>query len=426
MHGLTQTSLSTLVTEAAESSLRNVDMSNMHEFYQINPSLYHWTKEHPLEQVRGNPSKPVQTRQKLTTNPEMYMFVLTVSIVKPKNIKEAMADHAWIEAMQEELHQFDRLEGIEFEESFALVARFEAVRIFIAYVAHKSFTIYQMDVKTTFLNGPLKEEVYVSQPNRFVDPDDPERVCRLRKALYGLKHAPRTWYDELSKFMISKGFTKDILIKHEMDKCDSIGTPTATSPKLDADLSGTLVDQTKYHSMIRSLMYLTSRRPDLIFRYLNKTIDIGLWYSKDSGLELTAFSDADHAGCLDTCKSFSGRIQFLGDKLLCSSPMDENSTYRLWILVQQDSMYYDSKSAIIISCNPVQHSPTKHIDVRYHFIKEQVKKCIVELYFIITEYQLADMFMKDLLKERFEYLVGRLGMKCLTLSELEVLENKPA
>ncbi|GKA59961.1 retrovirus-related pol polyprotein from transposon TNT 1-94 [Tanacetum coccineum] len=146
----------------------------------------------------------------------MYMFALTVSTAEPKNIKEAMDDSSWIEAMQEELHQFNRLqdkkdedqtvirnkarlvakgyaqeEGIDFEQSFALVARLEAVRIFIAYAAHKSFLIYQMDVKTAFLNGPLKEEVYVAQPDGFVDPDHPDKVYRLRKALYGLKQAPR-------------------------------------------------------------------------------------------------------------------------------------------------------------------------------------------------------------------------------------------
>ncbi|GJZ62724.1 retrovirus-related pol polyprotein from transposon TNT 1-94 [Tanacetum coccineum] len=172
-----------------------------------------------------------------STDPEMCMFVLTMSIVEPKNIKEAMADFAWIKAMQDELHQFDRLkvwelvdkpfgkmiiklkwlwknkkdedqtvirnkarlvakgyaqeEGIDFEESFAPVARLEAVRIFVAYAAHKSFPIYQMDVKTAFLNGPLKEEVYVAQPEGFVDPDHQKKVYLLRKALYGLKQAPR-------------------------------------------------------------------------------------------------------------------------------------------------------------------------------------------------------------------------------------------
>nr|GFB56434.1 Gag-Pol polyprotein [Tanacetum cinerariifolium] len=152
-----------------------------------------------------NPSRPMQTRQQLVTDLEMCMFALTMSATELKNIKEAMANSAWMEGMQEGLHQFDRLqvwelvdkpfgkseEGIDFEESFALVARLEAVRIFIAYAAHKSFPIYQMDVKTVFLNGPLKEEVYVAQPNGFVDPDHPEKVYRLRKALYGLKQAPR-------------------------------------------------------------------------------------------------------------------------------------------------------------------------------------------------------------------------------------------
>ncbi|GJS00894.1 retrovirus-related pol polyprotein from transposon TNT 1-94 [Tanacetum coccineum] len=292
----------TPVQENAESSSRNIGTSNMHTFNQPQDSEYRWTKDHPLTQVYGNPSKPVQTRRQLATDLEMCMFALTVSIVEPKNIKDAMADSAWIEAMQEELHQFDRLqvwelvdkpfgknviklkwlwknkkdedqtvirnkarlvakgyaqeEGIDFEESFAPVARLEAVRIFVAYAAHKSFPIYQMDVKTAFLNGPLKEEVYVAQPDGFVDPDHPDKVYRLRKALYGLKQAPRAWYDELSKFLISKGFTKglqihqsprgifinqakytlEILKKHGMEKGQSIGTPMATKPKLDADL----------------------------------------------------------------------------------------------------------------------------------------------------------------------------------------------
>ncbi|GJU82031.1 retrovirus-related pol polyprotein from transposon TNT 1-94 [Tanacetum coccineum] len=157
---------------------------------------YQWTKDHPLEQVIDKPTMPVQTRRQLAADPEMCMFALTVSIVEPKNIKEAMADSAWIEAMQDgSSAQFNRSkvwetrrpnhfgkmviklklctqeEGIDFEESFAPVARLEAVRIFVAHAAHKSFPIYQMDVKTAFLNGPLKEEVYVAQPEGFVDPD---------------------------------------------------------------------------------------------------------------------------------------------------------------------------------------------------------------------------------------------------------------
>nr|GEW96295.1 hypothetical protein [Tanacetum cinerariifolium] len=292
---------------------------------------------HPLEQVHGNPSRPVQTRGQLATDPEMCMYALTVSTAEPKNIKEAMVDSAWIEAIQEELHQFDRLqeEGIDFKESFAPIARLEAVRIFIAYAARKSFPIFQMDVKTAFLNGPLKEDVYVAQPDGFVDPVHLKKVYRLRKALYGLKQAPKAWYDELMTFLTSKGFTKglqihqspsgifinqakytlEILHKHGIDKGQSIGTPMATKPKPDADLSGNPIDQTDYHSKIRSLMYLTSSRPDIgqaicfCARYQSRPTKKQL--KEGYSFELTAFFDADHAGCIDSRKSTSGGIQFL-------------------------------------------------------------------------------------------------------------------
>ncbi|GKB84727.1 retrovirus-related pol polyprotein from transposon TNT 1-94 [Tanacetum coccineum] len=297
-----------------------------------------------------------------------------------KNIKEAMADSAWIEE-----------EGIDFEESFAPVSHLEAVWIFVAYVAHTSFPIYQMDVKMAFLNGPLKEEVYVAQPDGFVDLDHPEKVYRLRKALYGLKQASRAWYDELSNFLMSKGFTKvtidltrfttsdppipkrylhqsgqvhlEILKKHGMEKCDTVGTPMATKTKLDADLSGKLVDQTNYHSKIGSLMYLKSSRPDIV--------------QADSGFELTAFLDADHAGCLDTRKSTSEGIQFLAEAEYVA--LSASCAQVMWMRTQlkdygfnnnKISLYCDSQSAIAISCNPVQHSRTKHIHTRYHFIKE--------------------------------------------------------
>nr|GEZ29887.1 retrovirus-related Pol polyprotein from transposon TNT 1-94 [Tanacetum cinerariifolium] len=204
--------------------------------------------------TQTTPEPTFRTRRQLESDGEMCMFALTVSRTEPKNIKEVMVDSTWIESMQEELHQFDRLdvwelvdrplcknvinmkwlwknkrdeenivirnksrlvakvyaqkEGVDFEESFAPVARLEAVRLFIAYATHKSFTVYQMDVKTTFLYGPLKEEVYVNQPDGFVDPYHPDKVYRLKKALYGLKQASKAWYDELSNFMVSKGFYK--------------------------------------------------------------------------------------------------------------------------------------------------------------------------------------------------------------------------
>nr|GEZ79602.1 retrovirus-related Pol polyprotein from transposon TNT 1-94 [Tanacetum cinerariifolium] len=190
-----------------------------------------------------------------------------------------------------------------------------------------------------------------------------------------------------------------------------------------------------------------------IFQYLKDTIHMGLWYPKDTGFELTAFSDSDHAGFLDSRKSTSGGIQFLGgDKLVSWSSNNQDCTsisfakfeyvslsaccaQVLWMRTQLTDygfhfdkipMYCGSKAAIAISCNPVQHSCTKHIDVCYYFIKEKVKKGIVELLFIGTEYQLADLFTKALLVERFKYLVRRLGMRCLTPAELEALANEPA
>ncbi|GKD66378.1 retrovirus-related pol polyprotein from transposon TNT 1-94 [Tanacetum coccineum] len=221
---------------------------------------------------------------------------------------------------------FRQEQGIDFEESFAPVARIKAIRIFIANAANKNMTIFQMDVKTAFLNDEIKEEVYVSQPKGFVDQDNPSHVYKLKKALYGLKQAPRALYDMLSSFLISQHFSKDTLMVEKN--------------KLDEDLHRTSVDATLYRGMIGSLMYLTSSRPDpiyavclcaryqakptekhlnvvkQIFRYLKGTINVGLWYSKDTDMSLTAYSDADHAGCQLTRRSTSGSAQFLGDKLV--------------------------------------------------------------------------------------------------------------
>nr|GEU99905.1 hypothetical protein [Tanacetum cinerariifolium] len=249
-------------------------------------------------------------------------------------------------------------EVIDFEESFAPVARMEAIRIFLAYAAHKGFTVYQMDVKTAFLHGSLKEDVYVCQPEGFIDADHPSHVYKLKKALYALKQVPRAWYEELSMFLLQNGFSKgiidptlftrrfddDILVvqKYGLKTCDIIGTPMDIKDKLDLNQIGTPVDAMKYRSMIGALMYLTSSRPNIvhatcvcaryqahptkkhlkevkrIFRYLRGTVNMGLWYTKDCGFELTGFSDADYAGCKDTFKSTSGGAQFLSKKFVSS------------------------------------------------------------------------------------------------------------
>ncbi|GJW66172.1 retrovirus-related pol polyprotein from transposon TNT 1-94 [Tanacetum coccineum] len=164
------------IFEEVEPSNTALDPSNMHEFYQVQPSTYIWTKAHPLEQVINDPSKPVMTRQRLQTDFEKNKC-------DAKNIVIQNKSHLVAKGYKQE-------EGIDFEESFAPVAYLKAVQMFVAFVAHKNITIFQMDVKTSFLNGPLKEEVYVSQPDRFVDPDFLDHVYRLKKALYGLKQAP--------------------------------------------------------------------------------------------------------------------------------------------------------------------------------------------------------------------------------------------
>ncbi|GJS99710.1 integrase, catalytic region, zinc finger, CCHC-type containing protein [Tanacetum coccineum] len=324
--------------------------------------------------------------------------------------------------------------------------------------AHKNITIFQMDVKTAFLNAPLKEEVYVSQPEGFIDPEFPDYVYRLKKTLYGLKQAPRAWGDILlvqvyvddiifgsTNQDFSKRFANLMKTNFEMSlmgelkfflrlQCVSMSTPMATE-RLDDDLQGTPTDQTTYRRMIGGLIYLTASRPDIAFATF------------DSGFELITYSDADHAGCKDDCKSTSGGLQFLGGKLVSWSSKKQDCTAMstveaeyvslsaccaqvIWMRTQlldygykynRILMYCDSKSAIAISCNQVQHSKTKHIDIWYHFNKEHVEKGNVELYFVGTEYQLADLFTKALLKERFEYLVHRIGMRCMTPTQLESL-----
>ncbi|GKC88634.1 retrovirus-related pol polyprotein from transposon TNT 1-94 [Tanacetum coccineum] len=304
-----------------------------------------------------------------------------------------------------------------------------------------------MDVKTAFLNGELKEEVYVSQPEGFIDPDRANHVYRLKKALYGLKQAPQAWYDTLSKFLLGQGFSKgvvdptlfirkigkhtlhvqiyvddiiyastdprdcdhfsnemsskfqvsmmgqmsfflglqisqnpkgifinqskyanEILKKFDLRKSDPIDTPMVEQSKLDEDLFGIPVDQTRYCSMVGCLMYLTTR-----------SINMGLWYPKDTAMTLTAYADVDHVGCQDTRRSTSGSAQFLGDKLVRCSSKKQTSTFIssteaeyiamsgccaqiLWMRSQLSDygfaynrvpLYCDNKSAIALCCNNV-------------------------------------------------------------------------
>ncbi|KAJ9555727.1 hypothetical protein OSB04_010341 [Centaurea solstitialis] len=555
------------------------------QLYRPLPHTTKWTRDHPLHQIIGDPNAPVQTR---STTANECLFAAFLSNVEPLKVVDALADPDWFIAMQEEINQFVRLkvwrlvprpegksiidtkwifknkkdednvvvrnkarlvakgyrqqEGIDYNETFAPVARIEAIRMFLAYAAHKDFTVYQMDVKTTFLNGVFQEEVYVSQPEGFVDEDHPDHVYILDKALYGLKQAPRAWYDSLSQFLVESGYSKGkidntlfikregehimlvqiyvddiifrstcpnfcdtfsklmmtryemsmmgelnfflglqvkqlsagifinqekyikhILKKYNLENAKIMKTPMSPSCALDSDPDGKAVDVTTYRGMIGSLMYLTASRPDImfstclcaryqskpkeshlkavkrIFRYVKGTVNLGLWYPKGSGYELTGYTDADHGGCKLDRKSTTGHIQFLGDKLVswaskkqnCVSLSTAEAEYVaaasccsqiIWMRTQlrdygfkfdKIPIYFDSKSAIAISCNPVQHTKTKHIDIRYHFIKDHVEKGTIELYFVNTEFQLADLFTKALDEKRFNFLITKLGMRTL-------------
>ncbi|GJX31577.1 hypothetical protein Tco_0241432 [Tanacetum coccineum] len=280
------------------------------------------------------------------------------------------------------------------------------------------------------------------------DPD----MCIVRALPKGYAQEEGIDFEEsfapVSRLEVAK-YALEILKKHGMEKGQNIGTPMATKPKLNAELSGKLTDQTDYHSKISSLMYLTFSRPDIvqavcycaryqarptekhlkevkiIFRYLRCTINMGLWYPKDSGFKLTAFSDAYHVECIDTRKSTSAGIQFLGDKLV--SWMPKKQDYTAMLSTEAEHMVLSTSCAQVMGMRTqLKHSHTKYIHTRYHFIKEQVENSIIKLYFVRTEYQLADMFTKALLEDRFQYLVKRIGMRCLTPSELEVLTNESA
>nr|GEY15347.1 hypothetical protein [Tanacetum cinerariifolium] len=342
-------------------------------------------------------------------------------------------------------------DGIDFEESFAPVARLEAVRIFLAYATHKNMVVYQMDMKTAFLNGNMWEEVYVSQPDGFMDPDNPNHVYKLKKALYGLKQAPRAngndlllvqiYVDDIifaasthelcdlfvkimcSKFKMSmmgkisfflglqisqsprgifinqSKYALESLNKYGFESCDPVDTPTVEKSKLDEDKERKAVDPSHYRGMIGTLFYLTANRPDLqfaicmcvwyyarpikkhlhavkrIFRYLCGTVNRGLWYLKDSSIALTAFAYGDYAGCQDARRSTSSSL-------------------------------------------------SKHINIRYHFIKEHIENGMIELYFVNTEYQLADIFTKALGRERIEFLINKLGMRSFTPETLKQLTDE--
>ncbi|GAU48712.1 hypothetical protein TSUD_281050 [Trifolium subterraneum] len=536
-------------------------------------------KNHPQELIIGDPSQGITTRSKN----DVVSNACFVSKIEPRNVKEALTDEYWINAMQEELGQFKRnevwdlvlrpenvnvigtkwvyknksdengnitrnkvrlvaqgyaqTEGVDFDESFAPVARPESIRLLLGVACILKFKLFQMDVKSAFLNGYLNEEVYVEQPKGFVDPSLPNHVYKLKKALYGLKQAHRAWYERLTEFLLSQGYRKggndktlfvkeeegkliiaqiyvdDIvfggmsgqMVQHfvqqmqsefemslvgeltyflglqvkQMDDCIFVSqskyarnivkkfgqdggkhkrTPAATHLKFTKDKNGVDVDRSLYRSMIESLLYLTASRPDITFavgvyaryqaepkishltqvkrilKYVNGTCDYGILYTHGESTTLIGYCDVDWAGSADDRKSTSGACFFLGNNLITWFSKKQNSvslstaeaeyiaagsscSQLLWMKqmlkeynVEQDVMtlYCDNLSAINISKKPIQHSRTKHIDIRHHFIRDLVEEKVVTLEHVTTEEQLADIFTKALDVVQFEKLRSKL------------------
>nr|GEV58537.1 hypothetical protein [Tanacetum cinerariifolium] len=338
-----------------------------------------WTKDHPLENIIGQLARPVSTRLQLHEQALFCYYDAFLTSVELKTYKDALTQSCWIEAMQEELNEFERLEVWELvprpDKVMVITLKwiYKAKRIFLAYDVHKNMVVYQIDVKTAFSNGNIREEVY-SQPDGFVDPDNPNHVYKLKKALYGLKQAPSTWYDMLSSFLISQDFSKgsvdptlfirrngnDILLisqsprgifinqskyaleslkKYGFESCDPVDTPMVEKSKLDEDKEGKAVDPSCYRGMIGTLLYLIASRPDLQFS-------------------------------------------------IC------------------------------------MYARSRHIDIRYYFIKKHVENGVIELYFVNTEYQLADIFTKALGRERIEFLINKLGMRNFTSETLKQLTDE--
>ena len=558
------------------------DLESSVHIHEDLPQEWRFANHHPQELILGNPGERVHTRSSLRNIVNHFAFL---SQLEPKNIHEAELDESWVLAMHDELNQFERSnvwtlvprprektiigtkwifrnkmdesgvvirnkarlvaqgynqeEGIDFDETYAPVARLEAIRMLLAYASFKRFKLFQMDVKSAFLNGFINEEVYVKQPPGFENHEFPDHVYKLRKALYGLKQAHRAWYERLSKFLIKKGFsrgtldttlfikkdgkdmlliqiyvddiifgatnarmceefskcmqgefemsmmgeltyflglqikqtkdgifvnqakyTRDLLKRFNMSDAKPLGTPMSPATKLDKDESGKSVDQKLYRGMIGSLLYLTASRPDImfsvclcaryqscpkeshviavkrIFRYLVGTCNLGLFYPHDTSFELLGYSDADFAGCRLDRKSTSGTCHFLGNALVSWHSKKQNSVALstaeaeyvaagsccaqiLWMRQQLNDfelsfdsvpILCDNTSAINLSKNPIQHSRTKHINLRHHFLRDHVQKGDIILEYISTDRQLADIFTKPLNEEQFCFIRRELGM----------------
>ncbi|GJZ97709.1 putative ribonuclease H-like domain-containing protein [Tanacetum coccineum] len=479
---------------------------------------------HPSTLILRDPKSAIQTRSKMTKSSRAHAFVSYIqkqrrnnhkdfqhclfscflSQTEPKKISEVLEDESWVDAMQEELNKKDKRgvvvrnkarlvaqghrqeEGIDYDEVFAPVARIEAIRIFLAFASFMGFIVYQMDVKSAYLYGKIDEEVYVSQPLGFIDPKYPKKVYKVVKALYGLHQASRAWTKMTSyKFygrahLLSVTFFLRLQVKQKEDgifisrdkyvaeilkKFDFISVKTASTPietqkPLVKDEEASDVDVYLYRSMIGSLMYLTTSRPDImfavcacsrfqvtlktshlnsvkrIFRYLKGKPKLGLWYPRVSTFDLEAYSDSDYTRANLDRKSTTGGCQFLCKKyyfwqckkqtIVATSTTEAEYVDAasccgqvLWIQNQlldygfnfmNTKIYIDNESTICIVKNPVFHSKTKHIAIRHHFIRDAYEKKLIQVLKIHTDDNVADLLTKAFDVSRFQFLVVTIGM----------------
>ncbi|GJT46989.1 putative ribonuclease H-like domain-containing protein [Tanacetum coccineum] len=493
-----------------------VDLGNILNSYTVpttpNTRIH---KDHPIKNVIGDVKSSVQTRRMTKPTSEQgflntiykekshdtlntCLYACFLSQIEPTSISKALSDSSWVEAMQEELLQLNsnRLvaqghrqeKGIDYEEVFVHVARIEAIRLFLAYASFMGFLVYQMDVKSAFLYGTIEEEVYVTQPPGFKDPDNPNKVYKVVKALYGLHQVPKactnesegtqedqntgtfpekdetsqdcivmpiwkdtSYFDSPSKqmgnddpkyvdekdgiFISQDKYVDEILRKFNYTDVKSASTPVDLEKPLVKDGDGTDVDEHLYRSMIGSLMYLTASRPDImfavcacarfqvtpktshllavkrIFRYLKGKPTLGLWYSRDSPFELVAYTDSDYAGATQDRKSTTGGSEYVAAASCCGQVLwIQNQLLDYGYNFMNTVIHIDNNSTICIIENPVQHSKTKHIEIRHHFIRDCNAKRLIQMVKIDTEHNVADLLTKGFDAGRFQYLVSSIGM----------------
>eukprot|EP00253_Pinus_taeda_P027439 PITA_27439 len=327
---------------------------------------------------------------------------------------------------------FSQVEGVDYEETFALVARYTSICSIISIAAEMGWKIHQMDVKTAFLNGFIQEEVYIEQPQGFEVHGKESHVCRLKKALYGLKQAPRAWYSRIDTYLQGMDFTKSeadpnlyfIVIGEE---------PLILVLYVD-DLVIIVNTMSQFMCEPRKVHWVATKH---ILQYLQATVDYGLDYRQGDGVRLAGYTDSDWAGCASDRKSTSGCCFGLGSAVVSWFSRKQQSIAlssakakymaaslasckAIWLrkmlfglfgqLLRPSVIYCDNQSCIKLAENPVFHYRSKHIGIKYHFIRDYVKKGAVKLEYISTNEQVADILTKALPRGKHVYFRDKMGV----------------